>query len=149
MPLKLCKVNNNSVPELNSATRKHHNFGANRKPIIQKEGGGKGEGRNWVANFTRGDCMGCRDVKGENCHVGRSGEPLVLIIGDEATPSAVGYTKAGEQNSCCWIFKKEHLGLNEDMGIVKRTDEEKKEWDREFTNTNTNNLFTNKCIQQK
>ena len=75
--------------------------------------------------------MGCSDAKGDNCHVGRSGEPIILIIGDEATPSAVGYSKKGEQNGCCWIFKKEHLGLNEVPTILKRLDEEKKAWDKE------------------
>ena len=75
--------------------------------------------------------MGCRDIKGNNCHGGRSGEPIILIIGDEATPSAVGYSKSGEQIACCWIFKKEHLGLNEVTGILKRLNKEKKEWDRE------------------
>ena len=75
--------------------------------------------------------MGCRDIKGNNCHRGRSGEPIILIIGDEATPSAVGYSRSGEQIACCWIFKKEHLGLSEVTGILKRLNKEKKEWDRE------------------
>ena len=98
--------------ELNSSARKSHNFGAHKKAIFQKSNGGRGEGKNWIANFTRGGCVGCRDVKGNNCPVGRSGEPIILIIGDEVTPSAEGHSKRGEQNACCWIFKKEHLGLN-------------------------------------
>ena len=98
--------------EMNSSARKSHNFGANKKTIFQKSNSGRGEGKNWIANFTRGGCVGCRDVKGNNCHVGRSGEPIILIIGDEVTPSAEGHSKRGEQNACCWIFKKEHLGLN-------------------------------------
>ena len=117
--------------ELNSAARKYHNLGANKKAIFQKEKGGRGEGRNWIANFTRGGCVGCRDTKGNNCHGGRGGEPIILIVGDEATPSAVGYSRRGDQIACCWIFKKEHLGLNEVTGILKRLNEEKKEWDRE------------------
>ena len=39
--------------ELNSAARKNHNLGANKKAIFQKEKGGRGEGRNWIVNFTR------------------------------------------------------------------------------------------------
>ena len=117
--------------ELNSSVRKNHNFGANKKVVFPKSSGGRGEGKNWIANFTRGGCVGCRDVKGDSCHDGRSGEPIILIMGDEATPSAVVHSKRGEQNSCCWIFKKEHLGLDEVPGILQRIDEEKRMWDKD------------------
>ena len=117
--------------ELNSSVRKNHNFGANKKAVFPKSNGGRGEEKNWLASFTRGGCVECRDVKGDNCHVGRSGEPVILVVGDEATPSAVGHSKKGEQNSCCWVFKKEHLGLNEVPGILQRLDEEKKAWDKD------------------
>ena len=52
-------------------------------------------------------------MKRDSCHDGRSGEPIILIMGDEATPSAVGHSKSGEQ-----IFKKEHLGLDEVKGVM-------------------------------
>ena len=32
-------------------------------------------------------------------HAGRSGEPLALVIGDEAVPSVVGHTVKGGQSS--------------------------------------------------
>ena len=64
-------------------------------------------------------------------HNGRSDEPLILVVGDEAIPPVVGYTKVGEENMCCWVFKKEHLALQEVVGVQKRLDEEKREWDKE------------------
>ena len=117
--------------EINSSVRKNHNFGANKKAVFPKSNGGRGEDKNWLASFTRGGCVGCRDVKGYNCHDGRSGEPVILVVGDEATPSAVGHSKKGEPTACCWVFKKEHLGLNEVPGILQRLDEEKKAWDKD------------------
>ena len=32
---------------------------------------------------------------------------------------------------CCWVFKKEHLALQEVVGVLKRLDEEKREWDKD------------------
>ena len=52
-------------------------------------------------------------------------------MGDEAIPPVVGYTKVGEGNMCCWVFKKEHLALQEVVGVLKRLEEEKREWDKE------------------
>ena len=52
-------------------------------------------------------------------------------MGDEAIPPVVGYTKVGEGNMCCWVFMKEHLALQEEVGVLKRLDEEKREWDKE------------------
>ena len=43
----------------------------------------------------------------------------------------VGYTKVGEGKMCCWVFKKEHLALQEVVGVLKRLEEEKREWDKE------------------
>ena len=51
------------------------------------------------------------------------------ILGDEAIPSVVGYTKVGEKQGCSWVFKKEHLALHEVVGLFKRIDTEKKEED--------------------
>ncbi len=69
--------------------------------------------------------MGCK-TNGEGNHKGRTGNPLVMVIGDEATPMTVGYTKKGGVDSCAWVLKKEHLGLDEVSGILKRLNEEKK-----------------------
>ena len=84
--------------ELNSSVRKNHNFGANKKAVFPKSSGGRGEGKNWIVNFTRGGCVGCREAKGDSCHDGRSGEPIILIMGDEATPLAVGHSKCKDEN---------------------------------------------------
>ncbi len=73
----------------------------------------------------------CRDESGKSNHKGRDGKPCVLVIGDEAVPSVVGYTgSGGGESSCGWVFKKEHLSLNEVAGILRRLNEEKKEADR-------------------
>ena len=120
--------------EINSFPRKNSQFGSNRRALLLKENGGKGEKRNWTANFTREGCVGSKDADGNNwnnCHNGRSGEPIIMIIGDEATPPVVGYIKVGEGNMCSWVFRKEHLALQEVVGILKRLDEEKREWDKD------------------
>jgi len=57
---------------------------------------------------------------------------LVLIIGDEATPMNVGFTKGLEEEmGCCWVLKKEHLRLGEVPGILRRLNQAKVENDRE------------------
>ena len=115
--------------EMNSAARKNHNMGSNRKAVFPRKDGRKGEASNWIANFTRAGCIGCRDEKGENAHVGRSSDPVILVIGDEATPVMVGYTKKGESQACCWTVKKEHLVLAEVVQLLRNLNEEKKDWD--------------------
>jgi hypothetical protein len=65
-------------------------------------------------------------------HKSRSGDPVILVIGDEATPTAVGYTEAGSvEDMCAWVLKKEHLGLDEVGGMLKRINNEKKTFDRQ------------------
>ena len=115
--------------EMNSAARKNNNFGMG-KAVFEKAGGGKGEDKNWISSFTRGGCVGCKDREGKSTHTGRTGEPVVLIMGDEATPSVVGFTKEGEGSACCWVFKKEHMALQEVAQILRKLNTEKKEWDR-------------------
>jgi hypothetical protein len=61
---------------------------------------------------------------------GRSGEPVVLIVGDEAVPVTVGLTVAVGKDSCCWVFKKEHLGLEEVGAVIGKINSAKKEADR-------------------
>ena len=80
-----------------------------------------------MANFMRSGCVSCKDEDGKSTHSGRNGDPIILIVGDEATPSVVGYTKVGENQGCSWVFKKEHLALQEVVGILRSIDTEKKE----------------------
>jgi hypothetical protein len=63
---------------------------------------------------------------------GGDGKPCVLIVGDEAVPTVVGYTSnGGDGTSCAWVFKKEHLALSEVAGILKRINNDKRESDRQ------------------
>ena len=46
----------------------------------------------------------------------------------------IGHTQKDGRNSCCWILKKEHLGLEEVAKLLARINQEKKEkkeWDKE------------------
>ena len=115
---------------LNWSNRKSTYFGSNRRPLIGKEKG-RGEKVNWMSNFTRSGCIGCRGEDGILNHTGRSGEPLILIVGDEAVPSAVGFTSKGGKVECSWVLKKEHLRLEEVAKLLGRINQEKKEWDRD------------------
>jgi hypothetical protein len=54
-----------------------------------------------------------------------------MVMGDEGTPTVVGYTRKGEEQGCAWVFRKEFLGLEEVGEILKKLDYEKKVWDRE------------------
>jgi hypothetical protein len=54
------------------------------------------------------------------------------VIGDEAAPTVVGHTEKGSSEcTCAWIFKKEHLGLNEVAGILKKINDEKRAFDKQ------------------
>ena len=79
----------------------------------------------------RSGCIGCRGEDGILNHTGRSGEPLILIVGYEAVPSAVGFTSKGGKVECSWVLKKEHLRLEEVAKLLGRINQEKKEWDRD------------------
>jgi hypothetical protein len=68
--------------------------------------------------------MGCKEG-GVNVHKGRTGVPVILIVGDEAVPMTVGVTKKGGEEVCTWVLKKEHLGLNE-VGKMLRGSMKKK-----------------------
>ncbi len=118
--------------ELNSSARNKNGMGTGRKAIFPKENGEKGEGKNWIATFTKSGCIGCRNDREELVHQGRNSEPVVLIKGDEAVPMSVGITKEGKgEQGCTWIFKKEHLQLGEVAGILRRIHLDKQEHDRE------------------
>jgi hypothetical protein len=114
--------------ELNHASRARNNFGMNRRGLTGQTAG-RGEKRNWIASFTRVGCLGCK-TNGEGNHKGRTGNPLIMIIGDEATPMTVGFTKKDGGESCAWVLKKEHLGLDEVPGILRRLNEEKRDFDK-------------------
>jgi len=118
--------------EMNNSSRSRNNMGTNRKALFPKGGLERGEEKNWLASFTRVGCIGCRDERGVLNHRGRKGEPLVVVIGDEATPSAVGYTRGPEEEQgCSWILKKEHLRLGEVAGMLRRLNNDKQESDKE------------------
>ena len=68
----------------------------------------------------RSGCVSCKDDSDKSTHCGRNGEPIILLLGDKAIPSVVGYTKVGEKQGCSWVFKKEHLALHEVVGLLKR-----------------------------
>jgi hypothetical protein len=79
--------------------------------------------------------VSCRDETGKLNHKGRDGQPNVLIVGDEATPSTVGYTgkdrNNGRGDSCAWNLKFEHLGLEEVSSVLQKINLDKKAADRE------------------
>jgi FixJ family two-component response regulator len=73
--------------------------------------------------------MGCKEG-GVNVHKGRTGVPVILIVGDEAVPMTVGVTKKGGEEVCTWVLKKEHMGLNEVGKMLRGINDEKREYDR-------------------
>jgi hypothetical protein len=118
--------------KLNHSGRPRNSFGASREPLFRGGRNGKEESRNWVASFIKSGCLSCRDKNGKVTHKSRSGEPVVLVVGDEATPTVVGYTAAGStEDTCAWILKKEHLGLDEVGGMLRKINNEKKAFDRQ------------------
>jgi hypothetical protein len=94
----------------------------------------KSETRNWMASFTKAGCVACRDEQGVLNHKGRDGQPGVLIVGDEAIPTTVGYTgrdrNDGKGDSCAWILKVEHLGLEEVGNVLRKINLDKKAADK-------------------
>jgi hypothetical protein len=74
--------------------------------------------------------VACRDENGRLNHKGRDGQPNVLIVGDEATPSTVGFTgkdrNEGRGDSCAWILKIEHVGLEEVSSVLQKINLDKK-----------------------
>jgi hypothetical protein len=116
---------------LNNANRKNNLMWNGRGALFPREKGERGEGKNWIATFTKAGCVACKSDEGELNHKGRGGGPILMIMGDEGVPNVVGYTKKGEDQGCAWIFKKEFLCLDEVGEILKKLDAEKKIWDRE------------------
>jgi len=118
--------------ELHSSARGRNSMGTGRSAIFPKGGMERGEDRNWIASFTKAGCISCKGESGELNHKGRRNEPIVLVVGDEAVPMGVGYTKGGDEDlGCAWIFKKEHLRLGEVAGILNRINKDKQENDKE------------------
>ncbi len=120
--------------EMNNSGRLKNIFGMNREALFPVNSGMKSEKRNWIASFTKTGCVSCRDEHGRLNHKGRDGQPNVLIVGDESVPSTVGYTgsdrNGGRGDSCAWILKVEHLGLEEVSGLLKKINLDKKAADR-------------------
>jgi hypothetical protein len=121
--------------EMNNSGRLKNNFGTNREALFSAGAGKKTEMRNWIASFTKAGCVSCRDENGHLNHKGRDGQPSVLIVGDEATPTTVGYTgkdrNEGRGDSCAWVLKVEHLGLDEVCKVLQKINQEKRVADRE------------------
>jgi len=117
---------------MNSSARPRNNFGTNKEALFPKAGGQKGEKVNWTATFTRTGCIACRDEQDRANHSGRTSTPIVLVIGDEAVPIVCGHTRKGEEEpGCTWVFKKEHLALQEVAGVLGRLNKDKQEYDRQ------------------
>jgi len=117
---------------LNSSARPNNNLGVNKEALFPKPNKERGEKVNWTATFTRGGCIACRDEQDSLNHAGRTGSPIVLLIGDEAMPPVVGYTRKGdEEGSCTWVVRKEHLALQEVSGILLKLNKDKQEYDRQ------------------
>jgi len=88
--------------ELNHSGKFTNGFGKNNRPLFPSKGKGRGvETRNWISTFKVAGCIGCKDG-GESVHKGRTGQPVVLVVGDEAVPTTVGVTKGSEStiSSC-------------------------------------------------
>jgi hypothetical protein len=120
--------------DMNNSGRLKNNFGLNREALFPAGQGRKSEMRNWLASFTKTGCVSCRDENGKLNHKGRDGQPNVLIVGDEAVPSTVGFTRAdrngGKGDSCVWMMKVEFLGLDEVGDILRKINSEKRAADR-------------------
>jgi hypothetical protein len=57
---------------------------------------------------------------------------VILVVGDEAVPTVIGYTPVGaEETSCAWVLKKEHLGLDEVPTLLNRINLDKRRADKE------------------
>jgi hypothetical protein len=105
-------------------------FGQELATLFPRKDGGKGEEVNWTATFIRQGCVVCRREDGCLNHRGRSGEPCIVIIGDGSIPPVVGYTMEGKEVGCAWVVRKESLGLEEVPGLLRKINNEKREWDR-------------------
>jgi hypothetical protein len=120
--------------EMNNSGRLKNNFGTNRELLFPGGPGLKSETRNWLASFTKTGCVSCRDDEGRLNHRGRDGLPVTLIVGDESVPNVVGYTtkdrNGGRGDSCAWVLKVEHLGLEEVSGILRKINLDKRAADR-------------------
>ncbi len=120
------------VKQMNHSGRPNNNFGVRKEPLFPGGKDGKQESRNWVASFTKSGCLSCRDENGKVTHKSRSNDPVILVVGDEATPTVVGYTEKGNaENTCAWVLKKEHMGLDEVAGMLRKINLDKKAFDRQ------------------
>ncbi len=120
--------------EMNNSGRLKNNFGTNREALFPGGPGMKSETRNWLASFTKTGCVSCRDEDGKLNHRGRDGLPVTLVVGDESVPNVVGFTtkdrNGGKGDTCAWVLKVEHLGLEEVSGILRKINLDKRASDR-------------------
>ena len=114
--------------DMNNSDRPVSNFGVGKWPIFVN--GGRDESKNWISSFHRGGCTSCVGESGERLHQGRNSKPVVLLVGDEAMPVTCGVTLEQGVEACCWVFKGEHLGLEEVAGVLRRLNTGKQEYDK-------------------
>ncbi len=88
-------------PQMNHSGRTWSNFGNSRTPVFPGGKDGKQESRNWLASFTKSGYLNCRDENSKVTHKTRSGDPVILVIGDEAAPTVVGHTEKGSSECTC------------------------------------------------
>jgi hypothetical protein len=117
--------------DLNHSGKIRNNFGTNKEALIPGGRDRKTDGRNWIASFTKSGCIACKDDRGGVTHKGRKSTPIVLVVGDELVPTVVGYTPEGMENSCAWVLKKEHLGLEEVPILLNKINQDKRRADKE------------------
>jgi hypothetical protein len=121
--------------EINNSNRLNNNFGTNREALFPGGKSVKQEGKNWLASFTKKGCVSCRNEDGKLSHRGRDGRPVTMLVGDESVPTVEGYTKEGkiegQGDECVWVFKKEHMGLDEVSGVLRKINLDKRAADRQ------------------
>jgi hypothetical protein len=92
------------------------------------------ETRNWMASFTKTGCMSCRDEDGRLNHKRSDGLPVTIVMGDEAVSNVVEFMGRGKNEgkgeSCAWVMKVEHLGLDEMSGILRKINLDNRAADR-------------------
>ncbi len=90
--------------------------------------------------------------EGKLKHKGRDGMPVAKVMGDEAVPNVVGFTgrvrNEGKDDTCAWVLKVVHLGLDEVSGLLQKINQDKRAADRangkreiEFFLPNGSNIF--------
>ncbi len=87
----------------------------------------KKEKANLISTCTRVGCLGYKEG-GEGTHRERTGEPLIMVVWDEATPMTVGFTKKGRGGLLCLdTQKRARPGIAE---LLRTLNEDKRYFDK-------------------